>query len=198
MELVEEFQHEGLTVQIFYDDMPESPREWDNFGRLALKHDRYDMPNEADIDIHGYDSWNEVEAALRHEYGALVILPVSMYDHSGVHIYAGNNGMYGAQIGFTYCTREDILNNWGSKRVTQKQRIQAEALLTAEVETYSDYSNGNVYGYVILDEDGEELDSCWGIYGYDYAVSAAKDIAHYTAKQPPKRKIAKYATEVHA
>jgi hypothetical protein len=200
MELVEEFQHEGLTVQIFYDDMPDSPRQWDNLSHLALSHENYTLANEADIDFNAYGSWDELQDALKHEYGAKIILPVQGYEHGGlaISVSESHDAWDGGQLGFVYCTAEDIKREYHVQRVSAKLRREIVQVLTSEVEVYNDYINGNVYGYVILDEDGEELDSCWGIYGYDYAVSEAKSIAHYNATQPPKRKIAKYAAEVHA
>jgi hypothetical protein len=39
--------------------------------------------------------------------------------------------------------------------------------LIGEVKTYDDYLTGNVYGYKVIDEQGNEEDSCWGYYGED-------------------------------
>jgi hypothetical protein len=41
--------------------------------------------------------------------------------------------------------------------------------MKAELETYDDYLNGNVYGYTIDGDDWE--DSLWGFYGYDHEKS---------------------------
>ena len=38
-------------------------------------------------------------------------------------------------------------------------------LMDAEVESYNDYLTGNVWGYEIVDEDGDILESCWGFVG---------------------------------
>ena len=46
-----------------------------------------------------------------------------------------------------------------------------EKMMQAEVEDYSNYINGSVYGYVLEDNDGEELDSCWGFYGFDWETN---------------------------
>ena len=45
--------------------------------------------------------------------------------------------------------------------------------LRQEVETYSQYLSGDVYGYEIH-KHGEVVDSCWGFYGYDTAEEEAK------------------------
>ena len=51
--------------------------------------------------------------------------------------------------------------------------------LEGEVETYDDYLTGNVCGFVVEDDDGEHVDSCWGFYGTEgqkEAMSEAKGI----------------------
>ena len=42
-----------------------------------------------------------------------------------------------------------------------------EKVLRGEVKVYDQYLQGDVYGYVIEDADGEEIDSSWGYYGDD-------------------------------
>ena len=33
------------------------------------------------------------------------------------------------------------------------------------IKSWNDYLSGNVYGFIIEDEKGEQLGSCWGFYG---------------------------------
>lgn len=49
--------------------------------------------------------------------------------------------------------------------------------LRADISTYEAFAFGDVYGYVIETEDGEELDSCWGFYGMDAEESGLWDAA---------------------
>jgi hypothetical protein len=58
-------------------------------------------------------------------------------------------------------------------------RERATKYLEGEVQTYNDYLTGNVCGFIVGDEEGENLDSCWGFYGDDgrkEAMSEAKNI----------------------
>ena len=60
---------------------------------------------------------------------------------------------------------------------------RAEKCLRSEVETYDDYLTGQVYGYIIEDENGEQLDSCWGFLGdYKNCLEEAKSSADYFAE----------------
>lgn len=47
--------------------------------------------------------------------------------------------------------------------------------LTAEVDEYSKWASGEVFGFIITDRNGDTVDSCWGFIGLDYAIQAAKD-----------------------
>ena len=52
----------------------------------------------------------------------------------------------------------------------------------SEIETYSPYLNGDVHGYIISNESGDEVDSCFGIYGYDNAEQEAESQIAYLVK----------------
>ena len=44
------------------------------------------------------------------------------------------------------------------------------------IQLFEDWAFGNVYGYEVLDADGENIDSCWGFFGdYDVPYSALSE-----------------------
>ena len=55
------------------------------------------------------------------------------------------------------------------------------------LSSVTDWCNGSVYGYTIQDDDGEELDSCWGFVGYEHVEQSAKEAAAGIAEQLPKQ-----------
>lgn len=63
-----------------------------------------------------------------------------------------------------------------------------EEVAEALVEEWQSYCNGSVYGYVVEDENGEEIDSCWGYIGDDIyceecGIEAAKaELTHRKAR----------------
>lgn len=61
---------------------------------------------------------------------------------------------------------------------TKGKIIQA---LRSEVKTYDLYLRGEVFGYVIEDQQGNHIDSCWGFFGYDHAKSGLFEYAHNAA-----------------
>lgn len=54
-------------------------------------------------------------------------------------------------------------------RTKEDRRADAAAF----VETYTQWCNGETYGYVITDSEGEETGSCFGFIGTDHLVSEA-------------------------
>ena len=118
-----------------------------------------------------------------------ICLPLYLYDHSGITISCGpfSCPWDSGQVGYVFITREEILYEWGNmgkaKVVTKKMREQAENVLRGEVETYDQYLTGEVYGYIIEDEDGNELDACWGFYGEECCLEEAKSSADYWAEK---------------
>ena len=176
---------EGQTLKIYIDPDPVNPRtEFDNFGHMVCFHRRYDLGDpDHGISSKDFDSWDELEEYLIQEKGAVLILPLYLYDHSGITIrtYSFNDHWDSGMVGFIYATNDDILKNWMVKEVTQDLKDQALRLMQGEVKEYDDYLTGNVYGYELEDENGEFVDSCWGFFG-DNAEDYIRSDVHMQEK----------------
>lgn len=98
-----------------------------------------------------------------------VILPLYLYDHSGITISTGpfSCPWDSNQVGFIYATPEMIRKCYEVKRITKAIRTKVEECMQAEVTIYDQFLTGDVYGFRIEDERGEDLDSCWGFYGIE-------------------------------
>ena len=96
------------------------------------------------------------------------ILPVYLFDHSGLHISTLDltkqpGGRWDAgQVGWIYADKKAILAEYGKCGPEEMKR--AGRALTAEVELYDKYLSGECYGFQLY-KDGEETDSCWGFLG---------------------------------
>ena len=166
--LVEQEQYRGHTIKIYQDPDPPNPRDsayQDNFGTMVCFHKRYVLGDEGHgINKDDFSSWDELEAYLIKEMGAAVILPLYLYDHSGITIRTApfSCPWDSGRVGFIYATKQNIRDNYGVKRVWKGTEERAEKLLEAEVKEYDRYLTGQVYGYMVEDADGEDVDSCWG------------------------------------
>lgn len=174
MEAIRTEEYKGYTIEIHYDDCGESPREWDNLGNMICFHNRYNLGDKQDLKSESFDSWNEMAQHIIKELKAVIVLPLFLYDHSGISMKVGSfNGLLpqghaefdSGQVGFIYATKEQVLKNYMVKRLSKKILERAEDCLRSEVKVYDQFLRGEVYGFKILDKDGEEKDSCWGFYG---------------------------------
>lgn len=96
-----------------------------------------------------------------------VILPLYLYDHSGItiscsHSYPYNDRWDAGQVGWVYADFDKIKGEYG---VVNKETVEkAKQLLISETKTYDDYLRGECYGYII-EKNGVEVESCWGYLG---------------------------------
>jgi hypothetical protein len=175
---IEVIEHRGHRIEVCYDEEPLNPRrDWDHCSTMLCFHGRYDLGDDKDkcpsIDPRDFEGWEEMEAHLRKEEGAVIVLPLSLYDHSGITMVVGSaSGWDCGQVGWIYATRAAILENFGRKVLSKKLLARAEAGLRAEVETYDQYLTGQVYGYVVKGPDCD--DSCWGFFNQEDMVAEAK------------------------
>ncbi len=182
---VYEEAHHGHTIKIYYDPDAESPQEWSNLGMLICWHRRYRLG-----DSHHYDSPEaflrdladvsdqsdlSMNQMLERAERKAVILPVFLYDHSGLAM--NTIGFHcpwdSGQVGYIYVTLEAVRQEFGLKRVTKALREKAADILRGEIVSYDAYLGGRVYGYVI-EQDGEEIDACWGFVG-DYELDCLSE-----------------------
>lgn len=114
-----------------------------------------------------------------------IVLPLFLYDHSGITMSTGSfsDRWDSGQVGWIFISVRKAKEEYGWKVLTKARRKQIETYLRNEVETYDAYLTGQVFGYVLEDAQGEELESCWGFFGEDHWKEELKDIAEYHLKK---------------
>lgn len=157
----------GRTLEIYVDPDPISPRDSrynDNLGTMVCFNRKYSLGDDHNIRADDFTGWEEIEEYLERERDAVVILPLYLYDHSGLVMNTGGFTCPwdSGQVGFIYVSKNRIENEYGQD--TRENRENAKRVLECEVEEYSKYLSGDVYGYVIYTEEREKEDSCWGFY----------------------------------
>ena len=183
-ELVDEYR--GCKIYVAPDLDQANPREWDNLGRMICFHRRYDLGDKKD----GYHETNAdvfqsyISGTLIQDFPGdydppdncppevAVALPLCLYDHSGItmncegYSHIDPVGWDWGQVGYIYVTRETILKNWGRKRLSKTLLKKVEEILRCEVQAYASYLEGDAFGWMTEDEDGNPIDSCWGYLDY--------------------------------
>ena len=169
-------------LKLVQDSSADSPREWDNLGTMVCFHNRYDLGDNHNYNSDDYNNWEEMKKAIEKEENTAVILPLYLYDHSGISISTGAFSCRwdSGQIGFIFISKEKAVQEFGGKIVTAKLKERLVGILEGEVETYDQYVRGEMYGFQIVDEDDNHIDSCYGFYGTDFATNGMLDYIDHT------------------
>jgi hypothetical protein len=134
-------------------------------------------------DWDGYELSNRQYKAVQNWMDSNVFIKgVYMYEHSGVTVKTSPFSCRwdSGQLGYIYLTKEEAKKQLGIKRFTKKQQQNIYGYLEGEIETFDDYLTGNVYGFIVENEEGEEIDSCWGFYGDNHMKNGISDhVSHH-------------------
>lgn len=178
---VDTYEHAGFTIRIEYDADSENPRQWCNLATLWIEPDRgyidlSDSHAGGDLDEHVQDfvgqlydyrmlrdEPEEVARLIEKHHPGSVAEPVYLDRHKGVG----------------YVLAETIRKEYSRKRISAEIRGRVRDGINVEARTLDEWGRGEVYGYVIEDQDGEHVDSCWGFMPYDYCKSQAEESAEY-------------------
>lgn len=124
--------------------------------------DRFEYVYRYELDILGNAS-SELELP-----NAITWNFIYLYDHSGITISMNpfscrfDSGI----VGIIYMI-DDPKNP-----ISYEEQYK---IMKSEVKTYDDYLTGNCYGFQILDENENEIDSCYGFLGdYEYCLNEAR------------------------
>ena len=175
MSMIQKATIGNKELRIYQDDCGDSPREWDNLGVMICWHKRYVLG-----DKHQFTNPEDFKEWLKQNKA--VVLPLYMYDHSGIAIstnrnYPFNDPWDSGQIGWIYATHERLKKEYKTTRITTKMLEAVERTLMQEVETYNDFVQGNIYAFRVIerstcDKCGEvqetTINSCGGFYGSNF------------------------------
>ncbi|MGN1173629.1 MAG: hypothetical protein ACI4SO_07565 [Muribaculaceae bacterium] len=234
---IEKKEYKGFTIEIWNDDLAESPRDWDNCATFVCEHRNYNFGDEHDIDsavnelfgkyvtseaiiayfvknrgakitededgkfyeytnsyswgdstyyIDATQSNDDIAAEMADDFstmeklelaaasGEFVWRPISMYEHSGIRMWLGGTaGHVDARwdcstIGFAYLEKCTADKEYIPTEEYKTWQEWAYHIMEAEMKVYDDYVSGECYGWSILDECDDVIESCGGYYGSDY------------------------------
>lgn len=202
MESVHVEKRNGLTIKIMRDDSPFPPDEGgDDSLFLTAYHREFwvEGPNDYHKDETGKTvrsgktiERDECIALAKKDTGDINYRPeflkkyfvfgLEAYIHSGVRLALSMEGNFPdrawdvSQLGLVFVSKKA----WPTKEKARKAALSL-------IETWNDYLSGNVYGFRVENDAGENLESIWGFSGdYDAeggALSEARSVVdHLTNK----------------
>ena len=172
---MEEIEYKKCKIKVIQDEYTESPREWENTGTMICFHKRYSLGDSHDLKSEDYCSWQEVKEEIEKMYQPFMILPLYLYDHSGITISTSPFSCRwdSGQVGFIFVTEQKIKEEFIETAEKDLEK-RVRDILNAEVETFDKYIRGEVYGYVAEDHEGNSIDSCSGYYDCDDMIKEAQ------------------------
>ena len=175
-----------FELEVVQDTNPYNPREDDNLGTMVCFHKRYDLGDKTDYRSKDYDSWDELKEGIVKNEGEVTILPLYLYDHSGITISTSpfDCNWDSGQIGFIFVSKYKI-----KKEGIDETKV--EEYLKGEVETYDQYLTGEVYCYEVYEietcDKGHEhktlVESCGGYFGEEECKSEGQSVIRHLEKE---------------
>lgn len=199
-----------FRLVIDQDQFPEDPRSWDNLGTMLCCHREYQLGDcnsngetelqlaeicrkygKSDEEIDEMTFAEEVQFILNQDN--ICGLPLWIYDHGGISMSTGKQCSWDSSfVGLIFVEKDFYLAQMCLKD-EEGWKEKAKETLKGEVETYSDFLEGNVYMWTLyepvvvirqsmdgkelsrkIDEEGEMVDSMGGFYD-----PTLKDIEEY-------------------
>ena len=186
---IEEIKIDEVTVKFYQDTDAQSPADWGDENLFLVHYHRDFWQENKDVterDLRDLYQGNKTETTrrLQKEY---YIFPVAALIHSGVWLKLGHGGFSmdeggwdTSHVGALFASKKEF-----------KSKGDAEKCATGKVTEWNHYLSGDVYGFVVEDKDGEDLDSCWGFYGLKYAKEEGLSMAKYHSDELQKKKAEK-------
>lgn len=100
-----------------------------------------------------------------------VILPVYMYDHSGIALSTSpfNDPWDSGLLGYIFAYKDDIRKAYGVTRISPKLKEDVLEVFKHNIKIIDDVYNGNVFKVTIEDINQPHLSCCYGgIIGSDW------------------------------
>ena len=163
---------EKPRLEITYDDYCESPRKWSNLGYFITVDSRYYSPDQEKDIIQSIvkETGNIATSQENHiklikkeikentNEKVIAIFPVVKHEHGNVHYSIGK------KHGFDYSNNGFYIVTNQSQKLTGAEKKDFEKVIKSELDDYNSYVNGEIYQFILYDENGEIEDYCGGFY----------------------------------
>jgi hypothetical protein len=163
----------GFTAEIHYDQDTEMPYAEDEGVHIVVLSRKYSDPAKGALGSDGAS----VERWRKENNAEWYSVPLWAYDHSGIVFRVGVQNPFTVDVEWD-TARAGIIalkrSEWGNGAESDEKLFEYAGNIA---ETYSEWANGECYGYILKGEDGEEIDACWGFVGMDLVEEEARSAA---------------------
>jgi len=141
------------VAHVHYDQGTESPAEWGNFDIKVFG--CRDINNASRDDFYDDNDNLQINMVSRLRFGTAFPITIRNYSSAGDYFYDLADSADGCD-GFITFTPEYVKGESYDRR---------REYAIGDLATYQQWANGDVYYVEIKTKEGQEIDSCGGIYG---------------------------------
>lgn len=166
--IVCEEKHGKYTIKVYVDETPISPDEWGDDGLFLVAFHRdftidrkgFELATMQAVANKGKDENGDKDQEAVDILKKYHVFPLEAYIHSGVVLAIAPEGNFPdrqwdvSSLGLVFVAKDEA-----------KTTAQAKKMAQGLIETWNYCLSGQVYGYVVEDEAGEHVGSCWGFIG---------------------------------
>ncbi len=164
-----------MRTIVLIDDSPECPTEWDNWKLHSFngRHTNYADPHQFIKKVDEFGDVHPENIGLARKLQTNLAFWLSYHEHG-----EGNFYLKGAAPSCPWDTTQvaGLLVYEGKPGDIPADLREANA--RSFLDIYNAWANGHVYGYDVIDDDGEIIESCFGFYGYEAITEAVKELGH--------------------
>lgn len=185
MNTAEKYEHAGIPVRIVVDEWAENPYVANDQASEILYSGDYDFKTEPVPKLGAWyreDPSSAVMCRWLTLFGGYVLaIPFYLADYGsgGLRAWLHEPNDEPAS-GYLVLSKEAYDREFTGMPLSGDAEFTAEKTCRAEFETFCQYLEGDVYGFIVA-EDSDDEDSCWSFYGLEYCQEAANESAEWIA-----------------
>ncbi len=158
-------EYKGYTINIYTDEPHENPlEEWDFMATMSCQHRNYSLSTKDNK----LTTADEIKAWVAQK--DVISLPIYMYEHGGITISTTPYSCCfdSGQLGYIHVTRAKAREFLKKKKLMAKDVEEVYDRMRRQIKLIDNYITGDVFRFEILNNEGNEIDSCGGYYGTDF------------------------------
>lgn len=167
-----------MRYEITNDDHGnESPLEWSEWELHSFntRHISFKHPDDFGISVNSYGEVETDQVGLRRKLECDTAFILGYYEHGSCSWFLKGCGGPGTECRWDGTQVAGILIWTGKAKDVGNTEDERRKHASSICESYTQWCNGEIYQYDIYDDDDEIVDSCCGLYGYEYAEQEAKE-----------------------
>lgn len=172
--LYKTIQYRGFDINVYYDDLCESPRDFaEHMTTIWCNSRSYTADNKSiddllhELDLYQFPNSFKNLCAIANKKGYLAV-PIYAYIHSGIALSLSkfSDRWDSGTFGVITIPKSVLYQEYNCKRINKKLKDKLIGYINAEVKEYEAYCNGQCFRYEIAGDDNDEC--CGGFYGDDF------------------------------